>query len=60
LVIVIAFIATCETVLFFARRNPQFIAKLYLLDDVLRFDEATNSPEAVSELPKPGDENEQL
>jgi hypothetical protein len=40
---VIAFIAVCETALFFARRNPAFVAKLYMLDDVLTFDSSTDT-----------------
>ena len=31
--VIIAFIAVCETALFFARRHPQFVAKLYMLED---------------------------
>jgi hypothetical protein len=47
---IVAFIATCETVLVFARRNPQLVAKLYLLGDLVK----TAEPDSA----KPRDENE--
>jgi hypothetical protein len=44
--VIIAFVAVCETVLFFARKHPQFVAKLYMLDDLVKFDRrrATGTP----------------
>jgi hypothetical protein len=57
--IVIAFIAVCETALFFARRHPQFVAKLYMLDDLVKFDGETSDPDAEPDV-KPRDQNEPL
>jgi hypothetical protein len=58
--IIIAFIAACETALVFARRNPQFVAKLYMLDALVKFDEETSNTDAEPDVPKPRDENELL
>jgi hypothetical protein len=58
--VVIAFIALCETVLFFARRHPRFVAKLYMLDDLVKFDGETSDADGEPDVPKPHDENELL
>jgi hypothetical protein len=42
-IIVIAFIAVCETVLFFARRHLPLVAKLYGLGDLVKADEKTSN-----------------
>ena len=58
--IIIAFVAACETALFFARRNPQFVAKLYMLEDLVKFDGETTTADAEPDVPEPCDENELL
>ena len=58
--VVIAFVAVCESVLFFARRNPRFVAKLYMLEDLVKFDAETSSTDAEAHIPKPRDEKEPL
>lgn len=58
--VIVAFVAVCETVLFVARRNPQFVAKLYMLDDLVRFDGETSNADAEPHDPRPRDENERL
>jgi len=50
----------CESVLFFARRNPRFVAKLYMLEDLVKFDAETSSTDAEAHIPKPRDEKEPL
>jgi hypothetical protein len=56
--VIIAFISVCETALFFARRHPQFVAKLYMLEDLVKFDGETSNAEAEPDISKPRDENE--
>jgi hypothetical protein len=56
--VIIAFVAVGETVLFFARRHPQFVAKLYMLDDSVKFDGETSKGDAEPDTGKPRDEND--
>ena len=51
--VIIAFVAVGETVLFFARRHPQFVAKLYMLDDLVKFDGETSNGDAEPALVRP-------
>jgi len=45
---------------FFARRNPQFVAKLYMLEDLVKLDGETSTADAEPDVPEPCDENELL
>jgi len=58
--VVIAFIAVCETALFFARRHPRFVAKLYMLDDLVKFDEETSNADAEPDVHERRDDNDLL
>lgn len=55
---VIAFVAACEVVLFFARRNQAFVARLYMLGDLVKSDGETSNTDADADVPKPRKGNE--
>ena len=57
---VIAFIALCETMLSFARRNGPLVAKLYGLGYLVKPHEETSNTEGDPDRPTPRDENELL
>jgi hypothetical protein len=56
-IVVIAFIAVCEIVLFCVGRSGPFVAKRYGLGDVLKFDGETNDTDVNPDLPKTRNEN---
>jgi hypothetical protein len=57
---VIAFVALCETMLFFARRNGPLVAKLDGLGYLVKPHEETSNTDGDPDRPTPRDKNELL